>query len=413
MLVYASLLIAGGVAGDRRGRKGAFMIGIVVFGIGTLISGLAPNIGMLLLGRAVHGVGPALIIPCSLSIISATFSDFRQRSAALGLWSTSSGVALAVGPVLGGAVVDAFGWRWVFLANAPCVLVLLWCAARFIPRVPHAKTDSRFDWLGLILSTLGMAGLTFAIINGQDRGWDSPLILGVFATGVVALILFVIVECSLRHPLVDVTLFRQPSFAIANTAAMVVFFAFVGAIVYFSAYFLQVQGKPAVIAGLDVSAIGIAYALGAALSGRLVGRFGPRLPMVFGLTLTGVATLGLLRLDIDTGIGAIWWDFFLVGGGVGASLTPMVSIAMGAVDKNRTGMASAVHNAMRQLGQVLGVAILGALVYAQLPHTGAGAVFDRAQGALFVTGLHHAMWLSGILLLIAAAVAATLLWRRD
>ncbi|HEY1503909.1 MAG TPA: MFS transporter [Stellaceae bacterium] len=411
VLVYASLLIAGGVAGDRRGRKGVFMLGIVAFGTGTLIAGLAPDIRVLLLGRAVQGLGPALIIPGSLTIITATFADFRQRSAALGLWSTSSGLALAIGPVLGGAVVDAFGWRWVFLANAPCCLVLLWCAARFVTRIPHAESDNNFDWLGLVLSTFGMAAVTFAIINGQDRGWLAPPIVAAAALGVAALIVFVPWELRRREPLVDVRLFLQPAFTIANVAALVVFFAFVGAIVYFSAFFLQVQGRTAVETGLDISAIGVAYAFGAALSGRLVGRFGPRVPMLGGLALSGIATLALLRLEPDTGIGAIWWDFALVGGAVGASLTPMVTIAIGAVDKSRTGMASAVHNAMRQLGQVLGVAVLGALIYARLPRSGAGGRLNPTQAVLFVAGLHHALWLSGLALL-AAAIGAMAMLRR-
>jgi MFS transporter, DHA2 family, methylenomycin A resistance protein len=411
VLVYASLLIAGGVVGDRRGRKGVFMLGIVAFGTGTLIGGLAPNITTLLIGRGIQGLGPALIIPGSLTIITATFADYRQHSAALGLWSTSSGIALAIGPVLGGAVVDAFGWRWVFLFNAPCCLVLLWCAARFVPRIPHVETDSRFDWLGLILSTFGIGAVTFAIINGQDRGWLAPPIVAAFVAGIVALIAFVPWELRRREPLVDVRLFQQPAFTIANVAALVVFFAFVGAIVYFSAYFLQVQGRTAVQTGIDVSAIGVAYAFGAALSGRLVGRFGPRLPMLCGLALSGIGMLALLRLRTDTGIGAIWWDFALVGGAVGASLTPMVSIAMAAVDKSRTGMASAVHNAMRQLGQVLGVAVLGALIYAGLPRGSGVGVLTPAQAALFVAGLHHALWLAGLALLAATALAVVMLRR--
>jgi DHA2 family methylenomycin A resistance protein-like MFS transporter len=411
VLVYASLLIAGGVAGDRHGRKGVFMLGIVTFGIGTLIAGLAPTITVMLIGRGIQGLGPALIIPGSLTIITATFADYRQRSAALGLWSTSSGIALAIGPILGGAVVDAFGWRWVLLFNAPCCLVLLWCAAKFVPRIPHTCSDRSFDWLGLMLSTFGIGAVTFAIINGQDRGWLAASIVAAFVSGVVALIAFVPWELRRSEPLIDVRLFRQPAFTIANVAGLVVFFAFVGAIVYFSAYFLQVQGRSAIDTGIDVSVIGVAYACGAALSGRLVGRFGPRVPMIAGLALSGVGMLALLRLGIDTGMGAIWWDFAVVGIGVGGSLTPMVSIAIAAVDKSRTGMASAVHNAMRQLGQVLGVAVLGALIYAELPRGSGVGVLTPAQAALFVAGLHHALWLSGLALLAATALAAVMLRR--
>ena len=214
-----------------------------------------------------------------------------------------------------------------------------------------------------------------------------------------------------RHqadPLVDVTLFARPAFTAANAAAFMVFFAFVGAIVYFSAYFQQAQGHPALEAGLDVCPIGILFALGGSASGRLVSRFGPRWPMITGLAVAGGATLGLLRLRLGTGIGAIWWDFALLGAGIGLSLTPMTAVAMSATGTSRAGMVSAVHNSLRQAGQVFGVAVLGALVYARLPGGTAGAPLGRAQGVLFVAGLHHAIWVAGLALLGAAALAAAL-----
>jgi DHA2 family methylenomycin A resistance protein-like MFS transporter len=413
VLVYSSLLVAGGVLGDRHGRKGVYLLGVATFGLGSLLTGLAPSVGPLLLGRVVQGLGPALLVPGSLTIIRAIFEDPGQRAAAIGLWSTGSGLALAVGPGLGGVVVDTLGWRWVFLLNVPLSAVLILLAVRFVPRLPRTPVTGRFDWLGAVLTTAGVAALAFAIIDGQDRGWGSWPILAAFAGGVAALVAFVAWERRLAEPLVDVSLFLRPVFTAANVAALVVFFSFVGAVVYFSAYLQQVQGHSPVVAGLDVSAIGIAFALAAPLSGRLVGRVGPRLPMLAGLATSGVATLGLLRLGPDTGIGSIWWNFALVGAGVGLCLTPMTAIAVAAVDASRAGMASAVHNAMRQLGQVLGVAVLGALVYAHLPPGSvAGRRLDPRQGLLFVDGLHHALWVSGLALLAAALLAALLLPRR-
>ncbi|MGH3523249.1 MAG: MFS transporter, partial [Mycobacterium sp.] len=192
----------------------------------------------------------------------------------------------------------------------------------------------------------------------------------------------------------------------------VVFFAFVGAIVYFSAYFQQVQGRSPVAAGLDVATIGVAYAVAATASGRVVGRIGERAPLIIGLTISGAATLLLLRLAPGTGIGAIWWNFALLGAGIGLCGTPMSTLAMSAVDAERAGMASAVLNALRQVGQVFGVAVLGALVFAHLPTGGAGiGRLDTAHAVLFVGGLHHALWVSGLSLVAAAAVAAALLIR--
>jgi DHA2 family methylenomycin A resistance protein-like MFS transporter len=407
VVVYASLLVPGGVIGDRRGRKGLFMLGVAIFGLGSLIAGLAPSVGLLLIGRVIQGLGPALLVPGSLTIIRTVFEDERQRAVALGLWSTASGLALAIGPALGGLLVDRFGWRWVFLFNVPLAAAFVVLATRFIPRLARTPIRSRFDWLGAILSTGAVAILAYASIEGQDHGWSSPLVSGAYILGVVALAGFVIWERHRTDSLIDVTLFARPTFTAANVAALVVFFAFVGSIVYFSAYFQQVQGHSPVAAGLDVSAIGIAFAVAASQSGRLVSRFGPRRPMLAGLVIAGVATLGLLRLGPNTGMDAIWWNFAVLGGGIGMCLTPMTAVAISAVDASRAGMVSAVHNSLRQLGQVFGVALLGALVYARLPGA-AGPRLDRAQGALFVGGLHNALWVCGLALLAAAALAALL-----
>ncbi len=412
VIVYSSLLVAGGVAGDRRGRKGLFMVGAAIFGLGSLVTGLAPNVGVLMAGRAFQGLGPALLVPGSLTIIRATFIDERRRAVAIGLWSTASGVALAVGPALGGALVEAGGWRWVFLFNVPLAVVLAGLAGRFVPRLPRTPVPTRFDWTGVVLTTGGVAILAYATIEGPDRGWDSPLVLTAYAIGGAALVGLVVWERRAKGPLVDVTLFARPAFTAANVAALVVFFAFVGSIVYFSAFFQQAQHRTAITAGLDVSAIGVAFALAASQSGRLVARFGPRVPMLAGLVIAGLATLGLLRLDPHTGVGAIWWNFALLGAGIGMCLTPMTAVAMSSVDAAQAGMVSAMHNSLRQLGQVFGVAVLGALVYAGLPpNASAGRPLDRTQAALFTDGLHAATWVSGLALLAAAALAAVLLAR--
>jgi DHA2 family methylenomycin A resistance protein-like MFS transporter len=296
VVLYASLLIAAGVLGDRRGRKGLFLLGVAIFGFGSLVCGMAPSVGVLLAGRVVAGLGAALLVPGSLTIITALFADARQRAAAIGLWSTSSGLALAVGPPLGGIVVDALGWRWVFLLNTPLVAALVLAAARFLPRLARTPAGNRFDWFGALLSAVAVAVLALAVIESQDYGWTSPQVLVAFAVGVAALAGFVAWERRRADPLIDISLFARPEFTAANIAAFVVFFAFVGEIVYFSVYFQQVQGRSPIAAGLDVAAIGVAYALAAAASGHLVGRIGERAPLVAGLIISGAATLGLLRL---------------------------------------------------------------------------------------------------------------------
>jgi MFS transporter, DHA2 family, methylenomycin A resistance protein len=397
VVVYASLLVPAGVLGDRWGRKGAFLSGVGLFGAGALVAGLATGTPMLLAGRVVQGIGPALLIPGSLTIIRATFDDERQRSVAIGAWSTSSGLGMAIGPVLGGLIVAGLGWRWVFLINVPLAAVVAALVAVVVPRLPRNPGAARFDWPGAMLSVAGVALLAFGVIEGQSRGWSAPLVVGSLVTGAFALAGFVAVETGTARPLIDMALFARRRFVAAIVAALIVFFAFVGAIVYFSAFFQQVQGRTAIGAGLAVAPLGIAYAIAATVSGRLVGRYGERWPLVIGLLVSGIATLLLLRLRADTGIGAIWWNFALLGAGVGLSGTPMSTLAMSAADIARAGMASAVLNAARQVGQVFGVAVLGALIYARVD---------------YVAGLHDALVLSGVLLVGTAALVAPLLRER-
>jgi len=413
VLVYSALLVPGGAAGDRLGRKGLFLAGVAAFGAGSLLASLAPSAGLLLAGRAVQGLGPALLIPGSLTIIRAVFGDERQRAQAIGLWSTASGLALAIGPAAGGLLVAGFGWRAVFACNVPLSVLLLLLAARCLPRLPRTPPGTSFDWAGAGLAVVAIGTLAVGTIEGQSAGWSAPVVLAAFAAGVLTLAGFAVWEARRPGPLVDVRLFGQPGFTAANVAAFVVFFAFVGSIVYFSGYFQQVQGRSALVAGLGVTAIGACFALAAAASGRLVGRFGPRRPMITGLVIAGGATLGLLRLGPATGIGAIWWNFAILGGGIGLCLTPMTAIAVSATGPARAGMVSAVHNAFRQVGQVFGVAVLGALVYAGLPAGTAGVPLGAAPGARYVTGLHHALWLAGLALLATAALAGALVARAD
>jgi MFS transporter, DHA2 family, methylenomycin A resistance protein len=396
VIVYSALLVVGGTIGDRRGRKGIFLLGLALFGAGSLADSLAPSTGWLLAGRVVQGLGPVFLVPGSLTMIRALFDDERRRAQAIGLWSTGSGLGMAAGPVVGGLVAAHWGWRWVFGVNVPLAALLLVIAARALPRLNRAPTADRLDWVGTVLSCASIAAIAFALIEGNPLGWTSPPVLAGFALSAAALAAFVARERRTAAPVVDVSLFRRPAFAVANVAALVVFFAFIGAIVFLSAYFQQVRGDTPVVAGLQVSILGVAFAVTAPLSGRLTGRVGARWPMVGGLVAAGAAMFGLVRLGADTGAAATWWDFAVAGAGVGLCLTPMTQVAVSAVPASRAGMASSVHNALRQFGQVLGVAVLGAIVYAH-----------GTQG--FVAGLHAAMWVSGTALFGAAVLALALL----
>jgi DHA2 family methylenomycin A resistance protein-like MFS transporter len=281
---------------------------------------------------------------------------------------------------------------------------------RLIPVIPRARALRRFDSLGALLTTAGVGVLTFGLIEGPSRGWGSGLILGAFVAAVGALVAFVFWERRHEAPLIDVSLFSRAPFTVANVAGLTVFFAFIGAIVYLSVYFQQVQGRSALGAGLAVLPVGLGFFFGAPMSGRLVGRLGPRFPMVFGLVLCGAGMVGLVRLQVGSSLAAAWWDLAAVGLGGGLSLTPMTAVAMAAVRAERAGMASAIHNSMRQVGQALGVAVLGSLVYAGVSGAAAGGGrLHGSQADAFVDGLHRAVTLSGASLLVAAALAVALI----
>ena len=409
VVVYASMLAPGGVLGDRWGRKGLFLAGVTLFAVGSAITGLAPSMAVLLVGRAIQGLGPALLVPGSLTIIRAVFEDPRRRATAIGLWSTSAGLAMAAGPPLGGLIVAGLGWRWVFLLNGPLAALVFVLGAVVVPRLPRTAAHDRFDVLGAALVVLALAALAFGVITAQDHGWTTPLVWIALVGGLLALTGFVVRQLRQPRPLVDVRLFRSRAFTAANLAAFVVFFTFIGGIVYFTAYFQQARGASPITAGLDIIPMGIAYALGSGVSGRLIGWTGERLPLVVGLAVAGASALGLLRLDVTSPFSAIWWNFALLGAGIGLCGTPMNTIAMSAVGRERAGMASAVINTLRQVGQVFGVAVLGALVYGAVP---GGRVHTAADRARFVIGLHHALWVSGLALLATAAVSAALLFGR-
>lgn len=410
VLVVASLLVAGGATGDRLGRKDAFLTGLGCFALGSLACALAPSIGWLLAGRVVQALGPVLVLPASLAIVSDVFPDPRERARAIGLWGAGSGIGLASGPTFGGAIVDAVGWRGVFAVNLPICAVLAFAAWRAIPRTRPAPPAHPFDVAGAALLTTGVGAVAFLIIEGRSQGWTSAVIglSGVIA--LVALSAFVAVERRHPAPLVDPVLLRTRAFVVANLSGGAVFFTFTGVIVFMAAFLQQVQGESPGRTGLSLLPFGASVAMCAPVAGRLTARMGPRVPILAGLSLACAATVLLrVRLDVDLGAGGLWWNFALLGAGVGLSLPPMTVTAVTAVDLTRTGMASAVHNASRQLGQTLGVAVIGAIV---LAHAGdsadAGRRLRGADAVAWTGGLHTGLAVCAVLLGCALTAVAIL-----
>jgi DHA2 family methylenomycin A resistance protein-like MFS transporter len=412
VLVLASLLVAGGVLADRRGRRGAFLIGLGVFGTGSLVCAVAPSIDVLLAGRVVQGVGPALVLPASLGILAAAYVDPAARARAIGVWAAGSGLGLASGPTLGGVLVETLGWRAVFAVNVPLCAAFVVTGLRVMPRIPATVSPHRFDLAGAALVTGGVAAASFAIIEGRELGWASTAVAGVALASVLAFVALVVVERRHPDPLIDIGLFRRRGFVAANLVGAVMFFALLGATVYLAVFFQQVQGRSALETGFCLLPFGLGTALLAPLSGRLTARLAARGPMLFGLTLAACAMAALVRLEADTGFIEVGPVFALLGAAVGIALPPATATAIGSVEPSRAGMASAIHQAMRQLGQTLGVAVLGTIILAAASERAStGALLRDADAAAWMDGFHAAAIVAATLLAVVAVVVAVLVPR--
>ena len=411
VLVFASLLVAGGVVGDRRGRRDALLCGLALFAAGSLWCALAPDVGWLLAGRVVQALGPPLVLPASLAIVGATFRDPAARARAIGFWGAGSGAGLALGPLLGGLLVDGLGWRWVFGANVAICALLVPLALRQVPRDRPPAPAHRFDAFAAALITAGVALLVFALIEGRRLGWTSPAVLGALVAAAVLGATFVARERRHPAPLVDLGLLRHRPFLAANLGGATVYGALTGLAVYLSVFLQQVQGRSALEAGLCLLPQGLTTAACAPLAGRMTAAVGPRPPILAGMALIAAAVLALVRLEPDTPVSQFWWLFALLGTGTGLALPAMTVTALSAAPARRAGMASALHNASRQLGQTFAVAILGTVILAR-----AGAAADSgriAPGGVadWMAGLHLALLLSAGGVLAAAAAIAVLIPR--
>lgn len=386
VLVFASLLVVGGTLADRLGHRGALLAGLTLFALGSLWCLLAPSTGWLIAGRVVQALGPPLTLPASLALVTDAYADPAARARAIGIWGAGSGTGLALGPLLGGVIVDTLGWRWVFGVNVPICALLVLLAATTIPEHRPPRPGTRLDVLAAVVLTAAVALLVFGLIEGRRLGWTSAATLGVFAGAVVLGAAFVRRSLGRPAPLVDLTLLRERRFTGANLGAAGLYGALTGSAVYVSIFLQQVQGRSAAQAGLCLLPQGALTAALAPVAGRLTARVGARVPIVAGMTIATLGFLALVRLQPDSSLPATAWGFGLLGAGTGLALPPMTAVALSAARTGAAGMASAIHQASRQLGQTLGVAVLGTVVF---------------SNAVYVDGLHTS------LLVAAAAVAVT------
>ncbi|HEX2315215.1 MAG TPA: MFS transporter [Thermomonospora sp.] len=360
-LVLAGLLITSGALGDRFGRRRVFRLGLAVFGVASVACALAPSIGVLVAARAVQGVGASMLSPVALAIVVNVITEPRERARAIGVWAAVFGVSMAAGPLVGGALVSGAGWRWVFWINVPVVVVALLLTLVFVPE-SRAERPRRFDGPGQLLLIVVVGGSVAVLIEGPHLGWRSPTMIAGYVVVAVAVAAFVRVESRRDEPLVDPRLFRRPPFAAAAVGAVVVFIALSATLLLNTLYLQHTRGMSPVAVGMVTLPMAVAATVCAPLSGVLVGRYGPRPPLMLAGAFIAVGGLGLVRIGDDTDVRVPALAYLLIGIGFGFANAPITNTAVSGLPPARAGVAGGITSTARQLGSALGIAIAGSVI---------------------------------------------------
>ena len=359
-LVFAGLLLTAGSLGDRLGRKGALQIGLLIFGLGSALSALATDPNQLIATRCIMGIGGAFIMPATLSILTNVFPP-EERGRAIGIWAGISGIGIAIGPLLGGYLVDHFSWGSVFTVNIPVVIVAIAAGAAIIPSSKDPDA-AKLDPLGALLSIVGLVSLVFGLIEAPQRGWTDSLILGAFALGAVALAAFAAWELHTDHPMLDVSFFKNPRFTAASSAITLVFFGMFGFSFLLTQYLQFVLGYSPSTAGLAMMPLAITLMIVAPLSPRIVERVGTKAVVGTGLTIVAVSLLLTTGLEVNSPYGQVLWRIMILAVGMGLVMAPATESIMGSLPLGKAGVGSAVNDTTRQVGGALGVAIIGSVL---------------------------------------------------
>jgi EmrB/QacA subfamily drug resistance transporter len=400
-LTFGVLLLSGGKLADLLGRRAIFIAGLVIFTLSSLACGLAGSADVLIAARTVQGIGAALMNPATLSIITATFPP-RQRGMAIGIWAGVSALALAIGPLVGGLLTQKVDWSWIFFINIPIGVLGVLAARIFIDETRDTSTEQRLDLPGLVASAVGLFALTFGLIETNHHAWTSLLVLSMFGLAAVALTAFVLLELHQRIPMLDLTLFKNRTFAGANAAMLLVGLAMFG-IFFFNSLFLQnILGFSAIETGATFLPMTVLIILVAPIAGRISDRVGARWLMGTGMVLLSISLLLFGQLERDSSFWGILPGLLVGGFGMAITMAPTTSAAMGSVPIAKAGVGSAVINSMRQVGGSVGIAVMGALVATQLnARTPASPQYPQQ----FVDGYHLAVHVGAALVLFGAAVS--------
>jgi EmrB/QacA subfamily drug resistance transporter len=360
-LVFAGLLLTAGSLGDRFGRKGALTLGLAIFATASAAAAFAGGVAPLIGARAVMGIGAALIMPATLSILTNVFTDTRERAVAIGLWSGVAGIAVALGPVTGGFLLDHFWWGSVFIVNVPIVIGAI-IAGHFLVPTSRNPMQPRLDLGGAALSIVGLGALVAAIIEAPSHGWTSPLIIAGFAVAVGALTAFVLWERHVDEPMLDVRFFANARFSAASINVTIVFFSLFGFIFLATQYLQFVLGYSAFDAGVRTLPFAFALMVMAPLSSKAVQWFGTKRIVVTGMLIFSSGLVVASTSTVTSGYPRVMIAMILMGAGMGLSVAPATESIMGALPLHQAGVGSAVNDTSREVGGALGVAIVGSML---------------------------------------------------
>jgi MFS transporter, DHA2 family, methylenomycin A resistance protein len=397
-LVYASLLLTAGTLADLFGRRRIFALGIALFTLGSLVCGLAPNAVVLVAGRAIAGLGAAFEVPTSLAILAVAYPDTKERTRALGLWASCNGLAFVIGPTVGGVLVDAAGWRSIFLLIIPLCIATL---ALTVTAVPESKNPKgrKLDLPGQALAIAALGALSLAVIEGPRWGWGSTGGIAAFASALVAAVLFLRRQAGSDGALVPLPMFGNRQFSASLGVAAAMTFGMYAMLFLTPLYLQSARGNSALLAGVELLPMSLSFVIVSQLSGRIANEFGPRLPMTAGMAMMGAGLFLLALIPLNDSLLLIEPALLVIGCGLGLNTAPVNAVAVASVSAARSGTASGLVNTARMVGATLGVAVLGA-VFAM----SAGGAGDAGH---IVAGLTPAFTGGGIGEMIGAVAAFT------
>ena len=432
-LVFAGLLLLAGTLGDRYGRRRTLLLGLATFGIASAAAAFAGGVGQLVTARAVMGAGAAFIMPATLSLLTSVFTDARERAMAIGIWAATAGVGVALGPVVGGFLLDHFWWGSVFIVNGPVVAAAI-IAARLLVPESRSPVAHRIDWTGAALSGVGLVVFVWAIIEAPSKGWTSAPVLAAAVVSAIALMAFVAWERRVDEPLLDVRMFRNARFTAASTTVTVLFFALFGFLFLSTQYLQFVLGYSPSAAGLRMLPYAGAMIVAAPLSSKLVVRLGTKRVVTAGMLTFATGLAIAATITTATGYGRLAIAMVFMGAGMGLAGAPATESIMGALPPDRAGIGSAVNDTTRELGGALGVATVGSIVSSlysnqlalptRVPAPAADAARESLGAAIQISGevgtevadaareaFVHAMSRGSIVVAVVAGIGALIAWR--